>query len=257
MNDQRPPRNFWEAAFSPGRDYIVVFLLVLLVTALVGNLAYEILTDSEMLTAQDVVLTLGAVILLSLIAGFVWENRKKMYIPFSVTERNKLQRSQAVIAVPSNVGNIGKIVRYHSGILKHLWLVGDQSVDRNAQDCQLNYESEIEGADSIHRIRTGEKEEAKNIYEGFHTAIQEALNLGIPREQIVVDVTGGTKPMTISAFIAALEFGLKVSYVQSNYEQINGSEEIKRAGEEFTVVEFNVSEFPVEVKYISQDDNAE
>ena len=55
--------------------------------------------------------------------------------------------------------------------------------------------------------------------------------------------------MSVSAFVAALEMGLKVSYVQSNYERIPGDDAIKRAGEEFTVVEFDVKSFPLHIMY--------
>ncbi|HMN11113.1 MAG TPA: hypothetical protein PKD55_02165 [Bellilinea sp.] len=47
---EKPPRDFWEAAFSPNRDFIAVFLIVLLVMTLVGNLLYTGLTDADTLT---------------------------------------------------------------------------------------------------------------------------------------------------------------------------------------------------------------
>lgn len=242
---EKPPRDFWEAAFSPNRDFIAVFLIVLLVMTLVGNLLYTGLTDADTLTSDEIIITFVVILVLSLVAGFIWENRKAMQILFNVTESQKLQRSEAVIAIPSNVGTIGKIVRYHAGILRHLWLVGDSSQDQNFAACEKEYEGDIL---KLHRTRTGESE-ARNIYEGYKQAIEATIALGIPANQIIVDITGGTKPMSISAFVAALERGLKVSYVQSNYEQIQGSDEIKRAGEEFAVIEFDMSSFPFDIVY--------
>ena len=175
-----------------------------------------------------------------------------MQIPFNVKESQKLQRSMAVIAIPSNVGTIGKIVRYHTGILRHIWLVGDDSQDQNFETSKVDYDSDLL---EFHRVRTGMSYSAKNIYEGYKQGIDEAIALEIPLDQIIVDITGGTKPMTISAFIAALERGLKVSYVQSNFEQIPGSPEIKRAGEVFTVVEFDLSSIPLNLEYAEGDDD--
>lgn len=250
MSSNKPPRNFWEAAFSPSRDFIAVFIMVLLAVTLFGNLLYSLLTGAISLIEGGTIVTVGVIVVLSLVAGFVWENRKAMQIPFNVVESQRLQRSQVVIAIPSNVGTIGKIVRYHAGILQHLWLVGDSSQDQNYDTCKQEYENDIL---KLHRVKIGTSENIQNIYEGYKNAIEEAITLGISADQIVVDITGGTKPMSISAFIAALERGLKVSYVQSDYEQISGSDEIKRAGEKFAVVEFDMSSLPFDIVYTKDD----
>src|SRR5690606_21221610 len=122
--------------------------------------------------------------------------------------------------------------------------------DQNYDTCKQEYENDIL---KLHRVKIGTSENIQNIYEGYKNAIEEAITLGISADQIVVDITGGTKPMSISAFIAALERGLKVSYVQSDYEQISGSDEIKRAGEKFAVVEFDMSSLPFDIVYTKDD----
>lgn len=118
MSSKQTRRNFWEIAFSPDRDFIIVFLVMLLAKILTGNFVYDLLTDAGSLTSGERVRTLGVILLLLLVAGFTWDQRKARYIPFHIHEKNKLRRAQAIIAIPSNPGTIGKIIRYHSGILQ-------------------------------------------------------------------------------------------------------------------------------------------
>jgi hypothetical protein len=250
MNDKQS-RNFWEVAFSPDRDFIIVFLIMLLITALTGNFFYSLLTDSESLTSSECLTTIGVILGLLLIAGFIWDQRKIRYIPFRVNEKNKLQRAQAVIAIPSNPGTIGKIIRFNSGTLQHLWLVGDESVDNNYKECEQLYK---DYGVKFHRIIVSDREgNPSTIFEGYKRAVEEAVKLNISPSQIVVDITGGKKPMSINGFLLAIEQGLKISYVESNYEQIEGTDEIKRSGEEFQVTQFDTSVVPS--KSIYEQDN--
>lgn len=251
MSSNKPPSNFWEAAFSPSRDFITVFILVLFAVGLSGNLFYSLLTGQISLTDIGAIVTIIVIVFCSLIACFIWENRQITQIPFNIRESDKLQRVQVVVATPSNVNAIGKIVRYHDGILQHLWLVGDSSQNDNYTQCKQNYETDIL---KLHRIEIENSENTENIYESYKKAVGEAIALGISVDQIVIDITGGTKLISIAAFISALEKGLKVSYVYSDYSQTKGSEEIKRTGGEFAIIEFDISSFPLDIIYSKNQD---
>lgn len=232
-------RTFWDVAFTPDRDFIIVFISMILVTTLFGNFVYSVLTDLDSLTLEETLATVAVMIVLLLIAGYIWSGRKTRYLPFRVSEGDELQPSQAVIAIPSNPGTIGKIIRYHGATLKHLWLVGDQAVQFDECD-RLYGESGVK----IHRVVIGQTEGVSNTFEAYKHAFEQATELDVPTGQIVVDITGGKKPMSIQAFLLALEQGLTISYVESNFEKIEGDDTIKRKGEVFTIVRFDTSVIP-------------
>lgn len=62
--------------------------------------------------------------------------------------------------------------------------------------------------------------------------------------------------MSIAAFLLALEHGLRISYVESNYEQIQGTDEIKRADEEFSVTQFDPKFIPSSSIYQHSEEEA-
>lgn len=233
-------RTFWDVAFTPDRDFIIVFISMILVTTLFGNFVYSVLTDLDSLTLEETLATVAVMIVLLLIAGYIWSGRKTRYLPFRVREGDELQPAQAVIAIPSNTGTIGKIMRYHGATLKHLWLVGDPAM--KFDDCdRLFGESGVK----LHRVVIGQTEGVGNTFEGYNHAFEQATGLDIPSDQIVVDITGGKKPMSIQAFLLALEQGLTISYVESNYTIVEGEESISRVNDEvFTIVRFDTSVIP-------------
>lgn len=250
MKDKRS-RNFWETAFSPDRDFIAVFLIMLFITTLGSNLLYTLLTDAGTLTREELLFTIGLLVILLLIAGFIWEQRKTHYIPFHVNEENHMNRAKVVLAIPSHSDTIAKIIRYHSGVIQHIWLIGDSSLDKQYDQCLTDHKDhEVK----LHRIVVNQEGTASSIYDGYKQAIEAALEMGIPADDIVIDITGGKKPMTIQAFLAALEYGLTISYVESNYEKIEGEPDIKRKGEVFQVIRFDPSVVQSKSAYTRSDE---
>lgn len=236
--ENKPSRiNFWEVAFTAHPQYIAIFILTLFAINLAGNWLFTILMDFSLFDSTRSAITIAVTIFLFLIAGFLWSERQRSYFPFSVSEENKLPRVQAVLAIPSNSGTIGKILRYHSGALRHIWLIGDVSVETQFQKCLQDYKDfEV----SFHRVEV-HKDTIPTTYDGYRVALREAQELGIADEQIVVDITGGKKPMSVQAFLMAFETGIMLSYVESNYEKIDGDDNIRRANEEFQVTRIDIT----------------
>jgi CRISPR-associated protein (TIGR02710 family) len=63
------------------------------------------------------------------------------------------------------------------------------------------------------RRRLVEKSRPSDSLLAVHEAVKSLESLGVPREEMVVDSTGGTKPMTSGAVIAATHLGLRNIYV--------------------------------------------
>ena len=240
-------QSFSDVAFSPTREYIATFIFVLLSTTLLGELLFSWLDDPSEVTTTSTVRTLAMSIFLLIIAGYLWYSRPKIAVPFDINESQKLKLVKAVILIPSNTGIVGKLLRYHRDQLEHIWLVGDKSVDENSKKCEMEYK---DYRAQFHRIVVDE--DVATTYQGYKLGIEQALDEVGDRDDIAVDITGGTKPMTSHALLSAIEAGVRVSYVWSNYEKIKGDDQIKREGEEFKVVELDLDTFPIQLKFTKE-----
>jgi len=239
----KSPKSFLEAGFSPSPNYGCVFICVLLAAGLLTDLLFAVITQQDLNPGSATIVAIVIVFLL-LVAGYQWQ-RRITKIPFEINESAKLQRSRAVIAVPSNAGTIAKIIRYHSDKLEHIWLVNDASLD-NVREVSKNEnkDSNVE----FHDISTGEGRTYLSTYEGYEAAVKEALELDIPKDEIVIDITGGKKPMSISAYFVALAYSLKAGYLESNYGNRDG--EVSRIEDEvFQVIEYSPISTVIDVTY--------
>lgn len=61
--------------------------------------------------------------------------------------------------------------------------------------------------------------ELEDIKANTHHLIQWMMEKGLSARDIVVDITGGTVPMSLAAYLAAVESGIETQYVYSEYDK--------------------------------------
>lgn len=68
------------------------------------------------------------------------------------------------------------------------------------------------------KSKTVDPWDIKDVIKETKMLIEWMLEKGISRERIVVDVTGGLTPMSLGAFLAAMEYNIDCQYIKSEYD---------------------------------------
>jgi hypothetical protein len=243
------PSDFTTALFSPSREFIWAYILTLFTITLWGNLLYSILIESNELELARAFLTFAVGAFMLLVAGFLWENRPRPTV-FTFQSGKRLGQYPVLFVVPSGQIkentklNAEKLIEHHKETLKYVWVLGDTSMDNNAKYIQTICEARkiaykrtiIQGSDY------------ESGYTGVKEAWIEANNLALADDGIVVDITGGTKPLTIGMMFASMEFKLRMSYTQSQYQQQSGENNIELR-DVFEVFELDLTDLPFKIQH--------
>jgi hypothetical protein len=127
-------------------------------------------------------------------------------------------QKQGLIFLFSRIDQLQETVRHHSPVLQHCWLVvthdkrasAMQAMDRLRQHFPNTrfYMRELTHLYDSQRCR----EIVRRIYQ------VEAPDLGISQEQVIADITGGTKPMTLGMVAACLDGNYPMEHVPTRFD---------------------------------------
>ncbi len=105
-------------------------------------------------------------------------------------------------------------IQYHRPVLEHCWLL----VTPQMQERAARFASAFTSLGfSIRAI--GDHYDANACYRTVRDVYRrEAVRVGIPPEQVIADITGGTKPMTMGVVVACLEGGYPIEHVPTAFD---------------------------------------
>ncbi len=105
-------------------------------------------------------------------------------------------------------------IQCHQPVLEHCWLlVTPQMQERAAQ-----FASAFTGLD-VTLCAIGDHYDANACYRTVRDVYRrKALRVGIPPEQVIADITGGTKPMTMGVVVACMEGGYPIEHVPTAFD---------------------------------------
>ncbi|MBP1464358.1 DUF1887 family protein [Candidatus Chloroploca sp. M-50] len=207
----------------------VLFLVGTIVLAVLGNAVYDLLfivlspDPDQAVVVRLMLLSGGSLLLLALIVGFLWlwynARRRPPLKPLKPAQI--LDRSYAglVVFVSENPqASEQRAIQHHlrDRTLTHLWLIVSREARGNAQMLTgwLRTES---GGDRV-QLTQLPLTDAFDI-EASHRAVVDALETADAMvDQLIVDITSGTKQMSAGAVLACREYGVPMQYVRTVYE---------------------------------------
>lgn len=120
---------------------------------------------------------------------------------------------RALILLFSNEKTFAKAIQHHQPRLAYLWLVVTPEATEKARHASAQLPG-IEVAEQPVRTPWNPDDTALAI----RRAVEHAKDLELASAEIICDVTGGTKPMTIGAAVACMALDLKVQMVAAKYD---------------------------------------
>ncbi len=123
-------------------------------------------------------------------------------------------RQRGLIFLFSREETLREAVRYHQPALEHCWLLVTPEMQDGARQAMGHFPGL---RFTLHALSDRYNSQAccqtvRAIYQA------EAPLLGIPPGQIIADITGGTKPMTLGMIVACLEGDYPVEHVPTAFD---------------------------------------
>jgi len=131
-----------------------------------------------------------------------------------IVDRPNPQKHRGLIFLFSREETLREAIRHHQPVLEHCWLL----VTPEMQDAASQVMSHFPDLRfTIHSLSNRYDSQAcyqtvRDIYR------QEAPRLSIPPEQVIADITGGTKPMTLGMIASCLEGDSPIEHVPTAFD---------------------------------------
>lgn len=169
----------------------------------------------------------------SLLVSFLWRRKP---IRIEVEEQRKPKPSIGlVVLVGTHKASAPAAIEYHIPELRYLWLVTSSASLQIAEEIKKSYQ------DRVAHIYTGqgylaEFDQVDSTYQIVERILKhEIKDLGLKPKQIMLDITGATKPMTSGLFLAGFANRASLQYM-------------KAARDEEGVVKKEALAFPVRIE---------
>jgi len=206
---------------GPSPELLGAFALGLLVVGLLSNLIYDLFTVPEYS------LTLAwrpaiACLLLTSLAYLLYQRdgRRRRGMGVAVDESRQAPPRPGLIWLlgPGRFDHLLFALEHHrkGGGAAHCWLVMQDTEKVQHAFSQLSQQLLEQGmATRLHPVYI-QQLEVQASYQAVRAIFdREALEEGVDPEQIIADITGGTKPLTAGMVLAALTAGRELEYVES------------------------------------------
>lgn len=189
------------------------------VSALLVTMVVDLLTQA--VTAWGGLwLGWGAVALLTLLtlafvhAYTVSESRRRGRGLGPIADRSNPDQARGLIFMFSREDTLREAVGYHRPTLEHCWLLvtpgmRERAASVVAQLSDLSF--------TLHPLR--DRYDSQGCYRTvLHIYREEAPRLGLTTHEVIADITGGTKPMSLGMIVACLEGDHPIEHVPTAFD---------------------------------------
>lgn len=188
------------------------FILTAILVAAMVNLATSIIVDS--IGAAWALALLLASIMLTLLFANLFTLRWRRQIAEGeriIGERPHPAKRPGLILMVTPAPTMQKAVEYHLPALEHLWLIVTPQMRDPAND--LRTFAENQGV-TCYLLDLQQEYDANQCYHLVRSISDtHAAAAGVPVDQIIADMTGGTKPMTAGMVLACTDLKLPLQHV--------------------------------------------
>ncbi len=189
------------------------------VSAVLVALLVNILTEA-LTTWGGLWLGWAAVGLLALATvGFVYgyhvsETRRRRRGLGPITDLSNPGKHRGLIFLFSREETLREAIHHHQPVLEHCWLLVTPEMQERAKQ-SVGHFSQVRF--TLHAL--SDRYDSQACYLTVRDIYRlEAPRLGIPPGQVIADITGGTKPMTMGMIVACLEGNYPIEHVPTAYD---------------------------------------
>ena len=193
--------------FGPVVSAVLVALLV--------NMFTEALTAWGGLWLGWMVIAVLAVATLAFVYAYAAsESRRRTRGLGPVVDRPNPPQGRGLIFLFSREDTLREAIFYHRPALSHCWLVVTPEMQERAAGVVGHYPAL---SFTLHPL--ADRYDSQGCYQIVADIYRdEALRRGFAPREVIADITGGTKPMTLGMIVACLEGGHAIEYVPTAYD---------------------------------------
>ncbi len=220
-------RRSWHEIFAAINDpgIPLLFLIGTTLFAIFGNALYDVLVAlAEIALGEEtaflyVAIAIASLLLLLIVtlALWLWYNlRRSKRNRLPDTARIERPFAGLVIFVSANPrGSEQTAIRFHldAGVLRRIWMIVTPEAEKKAQELIQSVKQRAEDQGYQVRIATLPIEQAFDIRSAYQAVLQAFEQAADQIDNVIVDITGGTKHMSAGAVLACREYGVPMQYV--------------------------------------------
>ncbi len=206
---------------GPSPELLVAFALGLLVVSLLGDVTYDLLTapaDNLAVAWRPV----AAAVVLTALAYLLYrrDRQRRRALQAEVDESRLAPPHPGLVWLfgPGPFEHLLSALAHHreGGGATHCWLVMQDIGPVRETFNQLSHQLLEQGITTQLHPFYIQQPDVEATYQAVRAIFErEAAEEGLQSDQIIADITGGTKPMTAGMVLAALTTGGDVEYVES------------------------------------------
>ncbi len=206
---------------GPSPELLAAFALGLLVVGLLGDVAYDLLTAPAESLGAAWRPVLAAAGLTGLAYLFYWrDRRRRRSVEMTIDESRLAPARRGLIWLfgPGSFEHLLFALQHHraGGGGEHCWLVMQDIEPVREAFSQLSRQLLAQDTSTrLHPLYLGELD-VEAAYEAVRSVFErEAAEVGLAPEEVIADLTGGTKPLTAGMVLATLTAAGALEYVES------------------------------------------
>lgn len=183
------------------------------------SLLYDWLKEVGGLSATAVLIAiLGGITLLVIYTYAILTSRRRRGMATRVIDIPNPPRFKGLIIMVSTPAIAREAIEYHKEELQCCWLITTPEMKQRAEKLREQYEKAIPYV----IIRPmADMYDTRGCYQLVRDILQqEALRLGLESTEVIADITGGTKPMTMGMILACLEGKFPIEHVPTEFDPI-------------------------------------
>jgi len=183
------------------------------------SLLYDSLKDMGGLPATAALIAiLGLITLVVVYTYAIVTSRRRAEMATRISDKPNPRRCKGLIVIVSTLEIARGAIEYHKETLQCCWLISTPEMKQRAEQLKDQYKEAI--AHVIIRP-IADRYDTRGCYELTRDIYhQEAPRLGIEPGEVMADITGGTKPMTMGMILACLEEEFPVEHVPTEYDPV-------------------------------------
>jgi len=198
--------------FLPVMGTVILSLLV--------SFLFELLRVYSGLWAVALFLALLLLVGVIFIAAYDYHVRRVLRArSYELTDRPSPPQCEGLVILVGARQVLERAIEYHLPRLKHCWMISTPEFLKIAAQVQEKYKGRLQ----FHLL------EIANEYDtdGCFDLVKEIFSVGAMRhglapEQLIADITGGTKPMTAAMVVACLDGGYAIEHIPAQFRWEGG-----------------------------------
>jgi len=217
--------------FDPGIP--LLFVLGAMAFSIAGNAAYELVKQllGEPSTITTIITILIVAILIVFLSSLIVYAFGQMRALGSLLQRKtvtSIQRKAVIISLSPHKGIAQKILENQKP--SFVGIIFTKLSSSTLEELRRDYPEALKEETTF-----CEEADAMDVQSVYAAARKIAVSIlaqrGVGRDEMAIDVTGGTVPMSIGSFRAAEDLGISTQYVRSHYDDSgkrqSGNEDIE------------------------------